>query len=737
MFPLLSESPPEHKGSPLTAFEGALPAKKGQDLLGEGLVFEAGLAFDPGDVGDGAKPCHLPAGVLPGGSPDLFQCLLEGRLPDDVGDHLGIPHGPERRQCGIVSRLEETGHLLGKSRLEHCFQAAADPGLQLFLRPPDPDDHGSKRPVGKAVALLPRGEPFTRKVVDFQCPGEPVGVIGMDLRCGIGIDALQQAVKSAGRKGGGIFQPAAKVRAGRRGRAETLENGLEIEPGSPHEKRDHPSHIETGQELYDFLPVTPRAERLVRIRQVDEVVTDAANLVGGGLGGADIEAPVDLAGVDVDDFGAEGLCDRDRKFRLPGCGRTDEGDDGFPILLAGSLHIRSPPTVYPPACTLPVAWETREFVLLGGPSAENPLVMEDTARLQWIAMSGTGKVSSASRFFITAASFVIVIAGLKAAAPIVVPFLLSAFLAIICTPFLFWMQRRRVPTVLAVLVVVLLLVAVGSVLILIVGTSLTGFLSSIPSYQQRFQQQTADLLAWIAGFGIDISADVMKKRFDPGTVMQMVGNLLTSLTAVLANAFMILLTVVFILFEASGLPLKLRAAMGDPEASLGHYKEFLESVNRYLAIKTTISIFTGITVAIWLTVLKVDYPLLWGLVAFLMNYIPNIGSLIASIPAILLGFIQYGFGSALLVAAGYLFANTLFGSFIEPRFMGRGLGLSTLVVFVSLVFWGWILGPVGMLLSVLLTMIVKIALESRTETRWIAILLGSTPQDGRVGGSGA
>lgn len=351
-------------------------------------------------------------------------------------------------------------------------------------------------------------------------------------------------------------------------------------------------------------------------------------------------------------------------------------------------------------------------------------------------MSGTRKVSSVSGFLITAASFVIVIAGLKAAAPVVVPFLLSAFLAIICTPLLFWMQRRRVPTALAVLVVVFLLVAVGILLILFVGTSLTGFLSSIPSYQRRFQQQAADMLAWISGFGIDVSPDVMRKQFDPGTVMQMVGNLLTSLTAVLANAFMILLTVVFILLEASGLPLKLRAAMGDPGASLGPYRELLVSVNRYLVIKTTISIFTGIAVAIWLTVLRIDYPLLWGLVAFLMNYIPNIGSLIASIPAILLGFIQYGLGSALLVAAGYLSVNALFGSIIEPRFMGKGLGLSTLVVFVSLVFWGWVLGPVGMLLSVLLTMIVKIALESRRETRWLAILLGSTPQDGRAAGSG-
>jgi predicted PurR-regulated permease PerM len=342
-------------------------------------------------------------------------------------------------------------------------------------------------------------------------------------------------------------------------------------------------------------------------------------------------------------------------------------------------------------------------------------------------MNGGGNLSTIGRSLVTAAAFVVVIAGMKAAAPIIVPFLLSAFVAIICAPLLHGMQRQGVPTALAVLAVVLILIAIGILLVLFVGTSLSDFLSSIPGYQQRLQQQTSALLTWLADHRIELSADLVRQQFNPGTVMQMVANMLTSLTAVLANAFMILLTVVFILLEASGLPLKLRAAMGRPEASLESYKTFLASVNRYLVIKTVVSLLTGISVALWLTVLKIDYPLLWGLVAFLLNYIPNIGSLIAAIPAVLMGFIQYGFGSALLVAAGYLAVNTLFGNLVEPRVMGKGLGLSTLVVFVSLVFWGWVLGPIGMLLSVLLTMIVKIALESREDTRWIAVLLSSTP----------
>ncbi|MEL7401671.1 MAG: AI-2E family transporter, partial [Pseudomonadota bacterium] len=150
---------------------------------------------------------------------------------------------------------------------------------------------------------------------------------------------------------------------------------------------------------------------------------------------------------------------------------------------------------------------------------------------------------------------------------------------------------------------------------------------------------------------------------------------------------------------------------------------FSSSVQQYLAIKSLVSLGTGITIGLILWIIGVDYAPLWALVAFLLNYIPNIGSIIAAIPAVLIALIQLGVGEALLVGLSYVLVNTVFGNVVEPRLMGRSLGLSTLVVFISLVFWGWILGPVGMLLSIPLTMVMKIALESRPQSRWIATLL--------------
>jgi predicted PurR-regulated permease PerM len=342
-------------------------------------------------------------------------------------------------------------------------------------------------------------------------------------------------------------------------------------------------------------------------------------------------------------------------------------------------------------------------------------------------MEAKGGLPKGIRILLTAACFVVVIAGMRAATEIMVPFLLSIFIAIICSPPLSLMQKKGVPNTLAVLVILIGIIAVGSLLVVLVGTSLNGFSSSLPVYQARLTQKTAALVSWLNGLGLELSSEVLSDYFDPGKVMGMIANTLTGLRGVLTNVFLIVLTVFFILLEASGFPKKLYIAVSSPEASITSLTNFTENINRYLAIKTLISLFTGLAIWIWLALLGVDYPLLWGLLAFLLNYVPNIGSIIAAVPAVLLAFIQLGVSSALLTCLGYAVVNVVIGNIIEPRVMGERLGLSTLVVFLSLVFWGWVLGPVGMLLSIPLTMIVKIALMSNNDTRWIAIMLGSAP----------
>ena len=336
-----------------------------------------------------------------------------------------------------------------------------------------------------------------------------------------------------------------------------------------------------------------------------------------------------------------------------------------------------------------------------------------------------GRRLDGARFLFVVAAFVVVIAGMRAAVSILVPFLLSVFVAIICAPFLFWLRQKKIPGLIAVAIVVIVVLGIGASVGVLVGASIRNFTVALPEYQVRLHDQLTEIISLLDRLGIEVSDEVLLDYVNPGAVMRFVGTSLTTISSGLTNAFFILLTVIFILLEVSSFPLKLRAILGDSHPSLINFDKVIGEVKHYLSLKTLTSLATGVAIAVWLAALGVDYPLLWGLLAFMLNFVPNIGSIIAAIPAILLALIQLGLGSAVLTGIAFLVVNFAIGFFAEPRLMGYRMGLSTLVVFLSLIFWGWVLGPIGMLLSVPLTMTVKIALQSNESTRWMAILLGS------------
>ena len=338
--------------------------------------------------------------------------------------------------------------------------------------------------------------------------------------------------------------------------------------------------------------------------------------------------------------------------------------------------------------------------------------------------SSDAPTGRAGRTLLILAALVVIAAGLKAAGQIVVPFLLALFIAIIAATPVFWLEKHKVPAGIAILVVMASMVFALLGLGALVGQSAGEFTAKVPFYQERLAALLAQVITQLQSWGVEISDDLLVSYFDPGTALTMAGNTLRGLGGVLSNGFLILLTVIFMLAEASSFPRKLRDVMRNPERDFDYFSRFASNMNRYIGIKTTISIITGAIVSVFLSVLGVDFPVLWGLLAFLLNYVPTIGSLIA----ILLALVELGPGTALVTALLYFLTNIGMGNGIEPRFMGRGLGLSTLVVFLSLVFWGWMLGPVGMLLSVPLTMTVKIALEANPTSEWLAHILG--PADG-------
>jgi len=339
-------------------------------------------------------------------------------------------------------------------------------------------------------------------------------------------------------------------------------------------------------------------------------------------------------------------------------------------------------------------------------------------------MEGNSRRTTASKIMLVFAAFIIVVAGMRASTTILVPFLLAAFIAIISTPPMFWLQRKGIHKWLSLLIIIFGIVLIGCLVFVLVGSSLQAFTRELPVYEDKLKELTMTIVTRLKTIGLDTTELDLMELFNPGAAMKLVATGLNSFRKVLTNGFLILMTVIFMLIEASSLPLKLRTIFGDTEDALINFEKFINDVKQYMAIKTLISLATGIFIAMWLAVIGVDFPLLWGLLAFLLNYVPNIGSIIAAIPAVLLTIVQLGPTHAVAAATGFLLVNLVMGNFIEPRFMGRSLGLSTLVVFLSLIFWGWVLGPVGMLLSVPLTMTAKIALDSREETRWLSIILG-------------
>lgn len=341
------------------------------------------------------------------------------------------------------------------------------------------------------------------------------------------------------------------------------------------------------------------------------------------------------------------------------------------------------------------------------------------------AIPGPPAQGRALRALIAAACVVIVLAGLKAAGDILLPVLFSVFLSILALPGVKFLKRVGVPGPLAILMVVL---AVALVLVsvsgIIAGTVRT-FTARIPAYEQPLQELLREGFVQLQAWGVANDLDDLTAMLGPHQVMGLVGQTLNATVAILSRVVIVTLTMTFILFEESELAQKTEVAFGRDAAVGGSFARAPEDVQRYLFIKTLISLLTGLLVGIWVYALGLDFALMWGLLAFLLNYIPTIGSIVAAIPAILLAIVQLGWVGALGVGIGYLTVNITLGNLIEPRLLGRSLGLSPLVVFLSLLFWGWLWGPAGMLVCVPMTVIAKLVLESNEDTRWIAILLGS------------
>ena len=331
------------------------------------------------------------------------------------------------------------------------------------------------------------------------------------------------------------------------------------------------------------------------------------------------------------------------------------------------------------------------------------------------------------RVLVTTAAFMFVIAGLQYAAVILLPLVFSVFLAIMASPLVVVLRRARIPGPLAILMVVGVIFGILAGASTLVISTLKSFAMALPQYEAPMQQLVADAVEQLRSMGWAPDDIDVAEYFNPRSVMGMVGQTVNLVIGSLARVIIVTITMSFIMLEAAEIGAKLRVAFGDKATDTAVASALGQAgaqIQRYLFIKTLVSFGTGLLAFAWTSILGLDFPLLWGLLAFLLNYIPSIGSFIAAGPPVILALLALGPGGALAVALGYAVINILLGNVIEPRLLGQSLGMSPLVVFLSLLFWGWVWGPVGMLFSVPMTVITKILLDNYEDTRWLAVLLG-------------
>jgi predicted PurR-regulated permease PerM len=322
------------------------------------------------------------------------------------------------------------------------------------------------------------------------------------------------------------------------------------------------------------------------------------------------------------------------------------------------------------------------------------------------------------------ASVFILIGGIKIASTLITPILLAVFFSIISSQPVMFLRKKGVSKGLSITIVLFVFLAILIILGSILGNSIARFTLNIPEMNNNLNEMLDFYTSIFDSFGLNLSSEPL---IDPGKILNFTASTLNGMGSFMGNLFIIGLLAFFMLLEMDSFPLKFNAMLGksNPHEEIESSERIILNVRNYLGIKTLTSFLTGFLIFVALKIIRVDYAFIWGLIAFLLNYIPSIGSLLAALPTLLFTTIQYGWKITLWTGLIYLVINVAIGSFVEPKVMGKGMGLSTLVVIISLFFWGWVLGPIGMFLSVPLTMTLKIFLENYEDTKWLAVMLGT------------
>jgi predicted PurR-regulated permease PerM len=328
-----------------------------------------------------------------------------------------------------------------------------------------------------------------------------------------------------------------------------------------------------------------------------------------------------------------------------------------------------------------------------------------------------------NQLFILMATGLITLFLLKAASDIVVPFLISIAVAIVLSPLFSYLESKRIPRSVSLVLVIVLSLLPIVIFAGYVSDEAREFAANYQTIKMEFLKSLQSFMGYLKHFGIVLNETKINAILQQSNIADILKNLASQANNQFSNLFLIFFMVAFMLMESGYFYNKMLKIAEDYDIDSQILLELIEKIKSYFIIKVKTSLVTALWVLAVLWYYEIPYFFLWAVLAFFLNFIPVIGSILAAIPAVVLALLDYGLMKAVWIVVWYLIINTTIGNILEPRIMGKGLGLSALVIFLSMTFWGWVFGPTGMILSVPLTMILQYLFSRYRETQWIALLL--------------
>jgi predicted PurR-regulated permease PerM len=314
---------------------------------------------------------------------------------------------------------------------------------------------------------------------------------------------------------------------------------------------------------------------------------------------------------------------------------------------------------------------------------------------------------------------------MRAANEILAPIILAFVLAICTTPFLYWFMKKGAPAWLALLLTIGADVVIVVLLVWLVGLSVQDFGETIAQYEDRVNEIEQGVGSAVTRLGVDVDNLAADPLTSPQKLVETAAGFVGGIVSGLSNWGLIVMTGIFFLVEATIMPRKVSSVAQESDRGAQQILHLFQGLRQYMVINAFVGALAAVFNVIFLAIMGVEFAILWGVLSFFFSFVPNIGFIISVIPPAIMALLQFGVTEMLIVIGVYIGINFLIDNLIKPRFIQEGVNISASVTFLSLIVWGWVLGPIGAILAVPMSIILQAIFDSREETRWVAYMMGS------------